>query len=123
VTLQGFAYKAKRVVERVVEERIANPWANEIHTPGRVVSRSKELLEERGPGAFGFYNSGQLFLEDCYTVAVMTRGGLGTPHVDGNTRLCTATAGAALNALADRYESATTVGSFAAETETGGARN
>jgi anaerobic selenocysteine-containing dehydrogenase len=62
----------------------------------RVVGRSKELLETRGPGAFGFYNSGQLFLEDYYTLAVMTRAGLGTPHVDGNTRLCTATAGAAL---------------------------
>ena len=62
----------------------------------RLVGRSKGLLAERGPGAFGFYGSGQLFLEDYYTLAVMTRGGLGTNHVDGNTRLCTATAGAAL---------------------------
>ena len=44
----------------------------------------------------GFYNSGQLFLEDYYTLAVMVRGGIGTPHLDGNTRLCTATADAAL---------------------------
>jgi anaerobic selenocysteine-containing dehydrogenase len=63
---------------------------------GLVVSRSQDLLGDRGPGSFGFYNSGQLFLEDYYTLAVMTRAGLGTPHVDGNTRLCTATAGAAL---------------------------
>jgi ferredoxin-nitrate reductase len=61
-----------------------------------IVERSTQLLEERGSGAFGFYNSGQLFLEDYYTLAVMTKGGLGTPHVDGNTRLCTATAAAAL---------------------------
>jgi len=63
---------------------------------GLVVERSRQLLAERGSGTFGFYNSGQLFLEDYYTLAVMTRAGLGTPHVDGNTRLCTATAAAAL---------------------------
>jgi ferredoxin-nitrate reductase len=62
----------------------------------RIAGRSKEILAERGPGAFGFYNSGQLFLEDYYTLGVLTKAGLGTPHVDGNTRLCTATAAAAL---------------------------
>src|SRR4029453_15134647 len=44
----------------------------------------------------GFYTSGQLFLEEYYTLAVIGKAGLGTPHMDGNTRLCTATAGAAL---------------------------
>jgi anaerobic selenocysteine-containing dehydrogenase len=62
----------------------------------RVVSRSKELLAEKGPGSHGFYTSGQLFLEDYYTLAVMVRAGVGTNHLDGNTRLCTATAGEAL---------------------------
>jgi ferredoxin-nitrate reductase len=42
---------------------------------GRVVERSRELLSESGPGAFGFYTSGQLFLEDYYTLSVMARGG------------------------------------------------
>lgn len=62
----------------------------------RVVSRSKALLDERGPGAIGFYTSGQLFLEEYYTLAVLARAGIGTNHLDGNTRLCTATAGEAL---------------------------
>jgi anaerobic selenocysteine-containing dehydrogenase len=57
----------------------------------RVVSRSKDLLAEKGPGSHGFYTSGQLFLEDYYTLAVMVRAGVGTNHLDGNTRLCTAT--------------------------------
>jgi anaerobic selenocysteine-containing dehydrogenase len=35
----------------------------------RIVARSKELLSESGPGAFGFYTSGQLFLEDYYSSA------------------------------------------------------
>jgi anaerobic selenocysteine-containing dehydrogenase len=66
---------------------------------GRVVARSKELLD--GPGGwghFGFYTSGQLFLEEYYTLAVIGKAGIGTPHMDGNTRLCTATAAASLKA-------------------------
>jgi ferredoxin-nitrate reductase len=62
----------------------------------RIVGRSRELLEEKGPLAFGFYTSGQLFLEEYYTLGVIGKAGLGTPHMDGNTRLCTATAAAAL---------------------------
>src|SRR3954447_22267095 len=62
----------------------------------RVVERSKELLSSSGPGAFGFYTSGQLFLEDYYTLSVMARAGIGTNHIDGNTRLCTATAAESL---------------------------
>jgi len=62
----------------------------------RVVGRSKELLEEKGPLAFGFYTTGQLFLEEYYTLGVIGKAGLGTPHMDGNTRLCTATAAEAL---------------------------
>src|SRR5215208_64850 len=44
----------------------------------RIVERSKELLEE------------------YYTLSVIGKAGLGTPHMDGNTRLCTATAAEAL---------------------------
>ncbi|MET9932076.1 MULTISPECIES: nitrate reductase [unclassified Streptomyces] len=62
----------------------------------RVVSRSRELLDERGPGSLGFYTSGQLFLEEYYTLAVLARAGIGTNHLDGNTRLCTSTAAEAL---------------------------
>ncbi|MFJ3202879.1 molybdopterin oxidoreductase family protein [Streptomyces sp. NPDC086989] len=63
---------------------------------GRIVERSQELLAAHGPGALGFYTSGQLFLEEYYTLAVLARAGIGTNHLDGNTRLCTATAAEAL---------------------------
>ena len=63
---------------------------------GLVAERARELLATKGSGAFGFYTSGQLFLEDYYTLALIARGGIGTNHLDGNTRLCTATAGQAL---------------------------
>lgn len=62
----------------------------------RVVGRTQELLEEQGASAVGFYTTGQLFLEEYYTLGIVAHGGLGTNHVDGNTRLCTATAAAAL---------------------------
>jgi ferredoxin-nitrate reductase len=61
-----------------------------------LTEKARTLLDERGPGAFGFYTTGQLFIEDYYPLAVLARGGIGTNHLDGNTRLCTATAGAAL---------------------------
>ncbi|MGZ6738859.1 MAG: molybdopterin oxidoreductase family protein [Nocardioides sp.] len=62
---------------------------------GRIVAESKRLLAERGPLSHGFYTSGQLFLEEYYALAVIGKAGLGTPHMDGNTRLCTATSAAA----------------------------
>jgi ferredoxin-nitrate reductase len=57
-----------------------------------IVARSRELLESMGPLSLGFYTSGQLFSEEYYAQAKVARAGLGTPHLDGNTRLCTATA-------------------------------
>ncbi|MBW0292708.1 MULTISPECIES: molybdopterin oxidoreductase family protein [Rhodococcus] len=61
-----------------------------------VVARSRQLLDDQGPSAIGFYTSGQLFLEEYYALGVIAHGAIGTNHVDGNTRLCTATAAEAL---------------------------
>ncbi|WP_329201775.1 MULTISPECIES: molybdopterin oxidoreductase family protein [unclassified Streptomyces] len=72
---------------------VETDWATAM---GRIVARSQELLHERGPGSIGFYTTGQLFLEEYYTLAVLARAGIGTNHLDGNTRLCTSTAAEAL---------------------------
>src|SRR5206468_4732018 len=61
-----------------------------------VAQRSRTLLSTAGPGSHAFYTSGQLMLEEYYTLALIAKGGIGTPHTDGNTRLCTATAAASL---------------------------
>lgn len=61
-----------------------------------VVRRSRELLDSEGPGSIGFYTTGQLFAEEYYTLTTIARAGIGTDHLDGNTRLCTATAAEAL---------------------------
>ncbi|GAB4020095.1 molybdopterin oxidoreductase family protein [Spirosoma koreense] len=61
-----------------------------------IVQQSQKILETHTSLGIGFYTSGQLFIEDYYTLGVIGKAGLGTPHMDGNTRLCTATAAAAL---------------------------
>jgi anaerobic selenocysteine-containing dehydrogenase len=61
-----------------------------------IVRRMKEAKAKYTAGSIGFYTSGQLFAEANYTLSVIRTAGIGTLHIDGNTRLCTATAGAAL---------------------------
>ncbi|HEY9617958.1 MAG TPA: molybdopterin-dependent oxidoreductase [Microcoleaceae cyanobacterium] len=61
-----------------------------------IVQRSQDICDRYTSGAIGFYTSGQLFIEEYYTLGVIGKAGLGTPHMDGNTRLCTATSAAAL---------------------------
>ncbi|MGW5437034.1 molybdopterin oxidoreductase family protein [Nocardia asteroides] len=62
----------------------------------RITQHTMALLAAEGPSSIGFYTSGQLFLEEYYTLGIVARAGIGTNHVDGNTRLCTATAAEAL---------------------------
>ena len=86
------AERLTQPLDREHGELVETDWETAM---GRVVEVSKRLLAERGPLALGFYTSGQLFLEEYYTLGVIGKAGLGTPHMDGNTRLCTATAAAA----------------------------
>ena len=92
----GSADRLTRPLIRERGELVESDWDTAM---GRIVARSQELRADAGGwGRFGFYTSGQLFLEEYYTLAVIGKAGIGTPHMDGNTRLCTATAAAALKA-------------------------
>jgi len=42
-----------------------------------IVGRSRALLEDKGPLAFGFYTTGQLFLEEYYTLGVVGKAASG----------------------------------------------
>jgi ferredoxin-nitrate reductase len=95
-----FGWQANHSRERLTRplvreggELVESDWDTAM---SRLVEQSKARMEEQGAGSIGFYTSGQLFLEEYYTLAVIGKAGLGTPHMDGNTRLCTATAAAAL---------------------------
>ena len=49
-----------------------------------------------GLWALRVLTTGQLFMEEYYGQTLVARVGIGTNHLDGNTRLCTATADTAL---------------------------
>lgn len=56
----------------------------------------REVRERYTGDAIAFYNTGQLFLKEYYTLSIIAQAGIGTSNLDGNTRLCTATAEQAL---------------------------
>ncbi|KAL4876787.1 hypothetical protein BJY04DRAFT_231398 [Aspergillus karnatakaensis] len=61
-----------------------------------IVNRAKDIQSRLTNHGIGFYTSGQLFLEEYYVLAMVGKAGLNTLHMDGNTRLCTATAAASM---------------------------
>lgn len=61
-----------------------------------IVKKAKAVEKKLSPHGIGFYTSGQLFLEEYYALALVGKAGLNTLHMDGNTRLCTATAAASM---------------------------
>lgn len=61
-----------------------------------LIGRMRAVIDRYTAGAVGIYNSGQLMLEEYYTLACVMEAGVHTNHMDGNTRLCTATAAQAL---------------------------
>ncbi|HJS86353.1 MAG TPA: molybdopterin oxidoreductase family protein [Acetobacteraceae bacterium] len=53
---------------------------------------------DQGHENLACYNSGQLTIEELYTLGKLWRGGLQSSNIDGNTRLCTATSATGLMA-------------------------
>jgi nitrate reductase (cytochrome) len=51
-------------------------------------------IEEDGPDSVAYYGSGQLFTQESYTANKLFKAGIGTNNVDGNPRLCMASAAA-----------------------------
>jgi nitrate reductase NapA len=61
---------------------------------GLVADKFGEIRDQHGPDALAFYGSGQLFTEESYTANKLFKAGLRTNNVDGNPRLCMASAAA-----------------------------
>src|SRR4051812_39085280 len=85
--------RLQRPLVRQGDELVEASWDQAMQ---RIVDRARSELSSAGPSALSFYTTGQLFLEEYYLLGLIAHGGIGTPHLDGNTRLCTATAAAAL---------------------------
>jgi anaerobic selenocysteine-containing dehydrogenase len=90
---------ADRLTRPLIRSEARLVETNWDHAMEALTDRCRALLAEPGGwGRVAFYSSGQLALEDYYTLAVIGKAGIGTPHMDGNTRLCTATAASSLKA-------------------------
>jgi anaerobic selenocysteine-containing dehydrogenase len=92
--LYGWQYLngSERLTEPLIRrdgELVSTDWDTAMET---IVAKSREVIETRGPLAMSFYNTGQMLLEEYYALAMIAWAGIRTNNVDGNTRLCTATA-------------------------------
>ncbi|KAJ9263936.1 hypothetical protein DTO212C5_7354 [Paecilomyces variotii] len=61
-----------------------------------ILEKAKDICRRLTSHGIAFYTSGQLFLEEYYALAMIGKAGLNALHMDGNTRLCTATAAASM---------------------------
>lgn len=57
-----------------------------------IADRFNSAIEEQGPDSVAYYGSGQLFTEETYSANKLFKAGIGTNNVDGNPRLCMASA-------------------------------
>lgn len=57
-----------------------------------VAQRFEEAIQTHGPDSVAFYGSGQLYTQESYTANKLFKAGIGTNNVDGNPRLCMASA-------------------------------
>lgn len=57
-----------------------------------IASRFSQSIQNSGPDSVAFYGSGQLFTEESYSANKLFKAGIGTNNVDGNPRLCMASA-------------------------------
>lgn len=60
----------------------------------KVVSEFRKNIDRHGPDSVAFYGSGQLFTQESYTANKLFKAGIGTNNVEGNPRLCMASAAA-----------------------------
>ncbi len=58
----------------------------------RIASEFSGAVEKAGPSSVGFYGSGQLYTEETYTANKLFKAGLRSNNVEGNPRLCMASA-------------------------------
>jgi nitrate reductase NapA len=86
-----------------VEDRAERPMVRENGTlreasweeaMSRVADGFRSAIDEHGPDSVAYYGSGQLYTQESYTANKLFKGAIGTNHVDGNPRLCMASAAA-----------------------------
>ena len=57
-----------------------------------MTSKFSDAIKQHGPSSVAFYGSGQSYTEESYFMNKFFKAGLGTNNIDGNPRLCMASA-------------------------------
>lgn len=57
-----------------------------------MVNKFADSIKKNGVNSVAFYGSGQAYTEESYVINKLFKGGLGTNNIDGNPRLCMASA-------------------------------
>lgn len=69
-----------------------------------IASRFNRAIAEKGPDSVAYYGSGQLYTEESYAASKLFKAGIGTNNVDGNPRLCMASAAAGYTSVFGKDE-------------------
>lgn len=85
-------YSDKRVTKPLIRKNgklVESSWDEAMNL---TVSRFKEALEQHGPKSVAYYGSGQALTEETYLASKAFKAGLRSNNVEGNPRLCMASA-------------------------------
>ncbi len=85
-------YSKDRVTQPYIRKNGKLEPASWDEAMGLVADKFKAAIKESGPGAVGYYGSGQALTEETYLASKIWKAGLGSNNVEGNPRLCMASA-------------------------------
>ena len=85
-------YAKERVTEPLIRKNGKLTPASWDEAMDLVASKFKEAIEQHGPTSVGYYGSGQALTEETYLASKIFKGGLKSNNVEGNPRLCMASA-------------------------------
>ncbi|HVK04337.1 MAG TPA: nitrate reductase [Armatimonadaceae bacterium] len=97
-------YVKDRATKPLIRENGALREATWDEAMALVARRFKESIAAHGPDSVAFYGSGQLYTQESYTANKLFKAGIGTNNVDGNPRLCMASAAAGYTSVFGKDE-------------------
>lgn len=96
---QGILYAEDRALYPMIRKNGKLQRASWDEAMSLMAEKFKEAIDTYGPDSVGYYGSGQLFTEESYTANKLFKAGIRTNNVDGNPRLCMASAAVGYTAV------------------------
>ena len=90
--LPGILYGQDRLKKPIVREGGSERELSMDEALDYVAERFKKIVEEHGKKSIAVYGSGQWTIQDGYAASKWMRAGVGNNNVEGNARLCMASA-------------------------------